>query len=434
MTQDILQRFLSARHFDVGGDDDRLARLREAAGDLALEIKSSPQRVASLTMVAIDAKTPAGDPVLVEVGKILEKRWHSYAGAFSDATLPVVMRAIALDALDRSSGSDAVAMAISATARNMLPYLGSLADRELWNELVENADRRLEGRARREWAQPSAASAGDTAFVLPKPPEIAKAGIKPEWAVERMAAAAGPMDAKNATLTDANPHWPNQGQPWSLEFAPKAGKALAMAGDSIGKQIADSVNSALADQSVASALVEHVTAVVGSLAQTAGGLERRTSMLWWKEALYSPAADIGYRDMEVGEAACWAAVDAVDITGPYAPRMAEAFVMETVRSFASDAASRPLPLLALAGALCEDQSPRAQALRSRLSEVQGSGGRTPLASLVAAGQTLDDQTIEVRLGLPPDMEIAPTRFSLWIFRDMQAARATASRTRKKGGK
>jgi len=388
LAQDILQRFLSAKLFDVGGDDSRLAKLREAASDLSEQIKTTQQRLIGLTMVAIDAKTPANNPILLDIAKLLEKRWHSYAGAFSDSSLPVVMRAIVLEALGQSIGADAVALSVATTARNLLPHLGSPSDRELWIELIEEADRRLETRARREWALPSAASAAQPAPELPPPPRAQGTVLKRDGLVEKITAASGPSDVNGAALAGGNPYAPNQGQPWSNEFAPRASKAIADAIDTMAHGITERVNAALAEQSVASALVEHSGRVAESLAQTTTGLERRTSMLWWKEALYSPAVDASYRDMGLVEAAAWAAVDVVDMTGPYAPRMAEAFLVETLRMLDPTEAMRPLALASLIDNLAQDGSPRGDSLRVRLSEVPSSAGRTPLASLVAAAQPI----------------------------------------------
>lgn len=55
--------------------------------------------------------------------------WQSYAGTFVDTTLPVVMRAIVLEALGQSIGADAVALSTRAIARNLLPPSVSRPDR-----------------------------------------------------------------------------------------------------------------------------------------------------------------------------------------------------------------------------------------------------------------------------------------------------------------
>lgn len=431
MGQDILQRFLSAKLFDVGGDDARLNRLREAAEDLAEVIKSAPNRCPGFAMVAMDAKVPSDEPILGEVAGILEKRWNSYAGAFANETLPVVVRAIILDALSRTLNSEAVALALTLTARTFLPYVGSQADQSLWADIVEDADRRLEQRAGRDWTMPSVAAAEAVALNVPAVAELSAPALKREYIAERVVAAAGPQDASGNAIANSNPHWPNSGQSWSNEFVPRATKAIGDSVDSIAKALVDKINAQGSGKALVEAVGTYVSQVGATLTQTTLGLERRTSLLWWKEALYSPVLKRSYRGLAPAIAAGWMAADAIEITGPFAPRMVEAFLSETLRGLDAETGTK-VDAKQLFESVGSNGSSESADLRDRLALVPMEAGRTSLSSLLGRGVAIDNDLFKRRLGLPSAIKLSPIELCVWLYRDLQIARATEIRKRRGG--
>jgi hypothetical protein len=427
VAKDILQKFLTARLFDLGGDDGKLEKLREAAEELAQILQGASARAAAFTIVSIDAKTPPDEPILKEVASLVEQKWNSYIGAFAETALPVVMRAVILEAISRSVGNDDVALAVSLTARNFLPYLGTSSDKELWQEIFDEAHIRVERRARREWALPSATSTEELALDLPKPVEIVAQTLKVDFITPMFVAASGPNDAENKAVANGNPHWPNSGSSWSWEFAPRAAKAIAAGVDAVSKANVQKLNEHLQSDDRIEKFADLLKSTLSSYLQKAKGLERRTSLIWWKEALYSPDADESYRHMAVGKAMVWLAVDAASITGSYAPRMAEAVVAEAIRAFMGEKADQAIPLLDL----CNDATPGSTVadnkLRSHLQLVHAESGRTQLTRLLATDDPA--QFISSRLGLPMELAISPIEFARWIFRDIQIARGTNLSTR-----
>ena len=67
MNDDVLLRFLNKGLIDVGGDDDKLHRLRQTAADLTGMLEKSPAKAASFALVAFDPDVPASDPTIAEV-------------------------------------------------------------------------------------------------------------------------------------------------------------------------------------------------------------------------------------------------------------------------------------------------------------------------------------------------------------------------------
>lgn len=430
MAQDILQRFLTARLFDVRGEDENVAKLRETGEELAAALKESSQRIAAFAVVAIDAQVPPSEPIVGEVIGMLEKRWNSFAGVFADNQLTVVARAIILDALARLVRSDHAALAIALTARSLLPHIGSTADRELWADLLAEAEIRLEARARREWTLPLSGAGSEQHLVIAPLPPIAGPTVKRSWLQSRVEAASGPQNRQGEAVEDSNEQWPNSGAPWSYDFAPRMAKAIADAVDGVSKKLAENINQQDLAGHVVTAVSAHIAQAVDGLAPVAKVLERRTALLWWKESLYSAGANASYRDLEPVHAAAWAAVDAVDLTGPFAPRMAEAFLLETLRSAGEERASVPNPLGDVAALIAREGDGCAE-LRKRLSVVGVEPGMTPLAGLLSLGSSVGAAELASRAGLPTDFELTASELALWLFRDLQAAIANAAGTKSK---
>ena len=431
MATDVLQKFLTRRLFDVGSDDAKVAPLRAAAEDIAALIKVAPQRTAAMTLVAIDSAIGPDEPLVVEVMGVLEKRWQSYAGAFTDERLPTVARAILLQALAKAMGSEPIAAAVSLTARSSLPLLGDVADRELWTEIISDADRRLARRAEREWAMPSSAHVAGSAPDLPEAAPLAAPQMNRDWLVARLEAASGPHNAAGeAQKTPVNPHFPNAGQPWTTEFAAIAATAISNAVNSVTKEMAERIVARDAGQSVGAVMAGFVDAAAGNFTATAIGLERRTGLLWWKQALFSPAAGVSYRGLDPAAAAATAALDASRQTGAFAPRMAEALVGETLRSIATEAMTKPRRLTELVAAAAASGGSVRAALEEGFGAIHREPGRAPL------GATLLDADAEAaaeRLGLRADTELTPIEFGVWLFRDLQASAATPPPVKRRKG-
>lgn len=434
MAADVLQRFLTRRLFDVGGDDARVALLRAAAGDVTTLIRGAPQRTASMTMVAIDGRVRADEPLVAEVMKILEKRWQSYAGAFTDKMLPTVARAILLHALSAAMGSEPIAAAVSLTAQTMLPQLGDPADQELWSDIISDADRRLSLRAEREWALPSAAKAATGELTWQTPSALSPPTLSRPYLTERFAAAAGPNNADGEEYKSPfNPNLPNSPEAWSHAFGPIAAGGVAAAVEAAFKAFAQKLDERDAAETLRGAITTYVNSAAETLTRTAVGLERRTALLWWKEALYSPSAHLGYRDLDPAAAAALAAIDASAQTGPFAPRMAEAMVRETLRSIDPGFVTKRQSLIDYAQAIAAAQGSLRTALESGFAAVNLEAGRTPLAALLAGSDALTATDIEARLGLPGDLAVTPIEFGIWLFRDLQAAAATPPPVKRKRG-
>ncbi|WP_288412045.1 GTPase-associated system all-helical protein GASH [uncultured Sphingomonas sp.] len=105
MGDGVLQGFLNRGLIDVGGDDAKLDKLLQAAGDLAAALKKNPSKALAFSLIAFDPSAPEADPVVQEALAALQNRWTTYRNTFS-ATPVAVIRAMLLDALVAGAAED----------------------------------------------------------------------------------------------------------------------------------------------------------------------------------------------------------------------------------------------------------------------------------------------------------------------------------------
>lgn len=155
MSDDVLLRFVTRNLIDVGGDDTKLERLRQAAGDLAGVLKETPAKALAFSLAAFDPEVPEADPAVAEAADALRGRWETYVNTF--ASTPVaVCRAMLLAALIQAArDNEAIAIGFAACARNVLPFMEVGGEQEIWANVVAEVDRKVEERAEAEWATPA---------------------------------------------------------------------------------------------------------------------------------------------------------------------------------------------------------------------------------------------------------------------------------------
>ena len=437
MNDDVLLKFLSKRLINVGGDDDKLEHLRQTASDLAGILEETPAKACPFALVAFDPNVPATDPTVIEVEEALRKRWQTYVNTFSDTPV-TVFRAMLLDALTSACGrNDTVAAAFVASARNVLPFMEVGDEQELWADIVVEIEERVEGLAEREWATPASISVPEIKF---KPSSEAKvriaskrinaAGLK-----ARFEASVGPhANDPDGTQrnTDGNPYWPqNNPHEWVYEFGARTAEIV---GETINKAIGglsvEGLDLPQYSEQIAGVMSEHITTTLQAVSSATAGLQRRTDLLWWKEALFSPSARTSYRELSPADAAVLMAFDVHQQIPTFSPASVAAFLRETVVS---------LPTLDVGDTssirhLIEktrDTDVLSQ-LRTEAAKLVGApAGRCSVLGVIGhpdAMLQLDDTGFRDRIGVKADTALTLPDWSVWVFRELQAARAVAEAT------
>ena len=434
MSDDVLLRFLGKGLIDVGGDDAKLGHLRQTAGDLSGILKKTPAKASPFALVAFDPEVPAADPTIAVVEDALRKRWETYVNTFADTPV-TVFRAMLLDALIRAAGDDdTVAAAFVASARNVLPFMEVGGEQEIWAEIVGEIEGKVEARAESEWATPASITVPEISFSSPSAVEIrvSREKVNKTNLSQKLRAAAGPeyVDPRNNQVgTNGNPHW-SHGNPhhWVYEFGTRAAEVV---GETINRAIGslsiEGGDLPKITEDMTKAMSGHLTATLQAVSGATTGLQRRTNLLWWKEALFSPSARKSYRDMSCLDAAALMAFDMHRQIPTFSPASVAAFLKEAVIALPTVDPEKEGPIRELVekarnGDVLADLRTEAGKL------VPAPAGRGSILTLIGhpdAMPQIDDHGFRDLVGIKPDVALTLPDWSVWIFRELQAARAVA---------
>lgn len=441
MSSQIILRFLNAGLIDVGGDDAKLEKLRDTASDLAATLKKKPSKTIPFALIAFDPEAPAEDPVIKEAIDALQKRWATYVNTFS-GTPVLVLRAVLLDALvQAASENEKVGVAFVTSARNALPLMESRNEEAIWAEVVQDIEQRVDFQAEAQWATPETINVPAMTFQPPAEIEVSTQQVSiidEAKLAKKFEAAAGPHSQRGAT--GGNPHWPqNNPQQWVGEFGDRMAAAVAEAIRAVAKgSEIEPINLAGPLEGLTQAVSTYVNETLKAVSGATAGLERRTNLIWWKETLYSPSARVSYRAMPAYTAAALMALDLHRQVPTLSPASVAAFLHEAVLSLSSIdiAESRPIRDLLTEASTSEHLVPLRQ---SAVELVPEPIGRGPILGLIGYGADrppLDERAFRRLVGVPPSTALTVPQWATWVFRELQAARATqeGNEAKKRGRK
>jgi len=430
----VLLRFLANGLIDVGGDDAKLEKLRVAANDLAASLKKSPSKATAYALVAFDPHAPADDPVVIEALEFLKKRWITYVNTFASTPVAVV-RAMLLDALSRAAEEDdRIGVAFVASARNALPHMEAGNEQAIWEEVVTQIENRVDARAEAEWATPSSISISAMVVDIPdlSASTVRSVRLDRDELVNGFRAAAGSQfqdpSTNAAVATGGNRYMPHSNPlPWVADFGEHLAEAVAQSIETVS----DGTTIEQADLSgplrtLASNVSSHVESAVNAMAAATAGLQRRTNLLWWKEARFSPTARVNYRDLPPQSAATLMAFDLHKQVPLFCPASVPAFLAEAVLGLPT---IDPIRTYAVRELVANAQAEVALVgMRSGWAElVPPREGRGPIMAIAADPEShASGSESEFRrlTGMSLDTKLTLPEWASWVFRELEAARAT----------
>lgn len=440
MAEQVLLRFLNAGLLNVNGDDEKLQKLQETASDLAAALKKEPSKAPAFALIALDPNSPDDDPVVKEAAEALKKRWATYVNTFA-GTPVAVLRAVLLEALTLASASDDhIGLALVASARNILPFVEASNERAIWFGVVADIEHCLDVRSESEWAAPDSIEIQGMVFTPAQPIKVSTAhdGVDEDALHEQLAAAAGPTNAAGEP-TNGNRYLPNNPQPWVNDFSRLAAKAIAEAIETVAQaaQIKP-IDLSPPLKSLAQTVSNHVDNTLKAVSAATTGLQRRTNLLWWKEALFSPSGRFSYRAMPAYEAAALMAFDLHQLVPVFSPASVTAFLHETVLKLPSYDPEQNRPIRELVEEAITSQE-LLSLRRTAIQLVPKSTGRRPILGLLAqgvAGRTSSSTEFETLVGVSASSPLTAPEWATWLFRELQAARATQEKqgAKKRGRK
>ncbi|UJW77682.1 GTPase-associated system all-helical protein GASH [Rhizobium sp. SL42] len=432
MAESILIRFLNSGLINVGGDDSKLEKLSLAAKDLSESLKKVPSKALRYSLIAFDPEAPEDDPVVEEALSALQNRWAAYRNTFSSTPI-VVVRAMLLEALLIASADDErVGICFVNSARNVLPMMRADNEQTIWSGAVQQVETQVDARAEAEWATPATIAVPALRFDIPElgAAQLTPSTVSKQWLQKELLAAVAPQyhDPEQGNVaTGGNPHWPqNHPQQWAGEFGRRSAVTIATAIDSaVSKIQIDHPNLAEPFQTLSSSVSRYVDGTLNAVAAATAGLQRRTQLLWWREALFSPSARTSYRNLPLTVAAAQMAFDLFNDVPLFSPASVSAFLEEAVRRLpeANDSKLRLVSDLVTEAQDAETLAP----LRAIASSLTGEPeGRGPLLALIGhpthAGAR-NKEVFQLLTGVPIDSMLGPVEWSAWLFRELQAARA-----------
>lgn len=433
MSETVLLRFLGSGLVDVGGDDAKLGKLQATSAAVAVALKEHPSKVPNYSLVAFDSNAPIGDPVIVEVLTTLKELWPTYVNTF--ASTPVtVLRAIILDALLAAAREDErVAIAFSASARNILPFMETGNELSIWVDVVSEIETAVDNRAEKEWTTPEHITLGQFELKPPGAIKIVSGSGKVDREALRTKLTAGAGGNSNG-----NPHWPqNQPAAWAQSMGSTFAEAIGQAIDEVASQSkAGSVDLSAPMQQLASGVSAYVSEALLAFSEATAGLQRRTNLIWWKQALFSPSKRMNYRALPLTIASALMALDLYQQIPMFSPASVSAFLEEAVLSLSAPLTTKERSLKDILMEACE--SPALDVVRSEAARLFASPvGRSPVLAIIGHPETCSsfkDSDLRRIIGLSLDIQVSDARWASWLFRDLQAGRSTKDQAKKRGSK
>lgn len=400
----------------------KLGFLRKAADSTAKELAKRPHEIARYTLVALDPEISADEDVLIRVEEAVLADWNTMRGRFPDRPRQL-LRAVLLGALGKltNAGDTRFSAMVSLTGASVLQYIPPSVERDLLEGFLMASGSRAEEHAAHEWS-PEVAGADSVTAVRIEAGDFRVGKVDRAVLKRAIQSAVGPHDPQSEALPNPNPEWPNSGETWAHEFAPRASAAVADA-------ITQALRSADQTKALQTLLREHAKAVraaiksgLAQVVDIARVEQRKIVLLWWRETLYSPLARLSYRGLDPGIVSTLMAADLVNLVPPSAPRAVEHLLRETVRAVVLDDPGGDMPGISipdLCGAL-GDEPLASAALRGAESD---GDSRVPLATFLSDQLTRSEnpspKAVARRVGIPEGKEIPLDDLAVWLYRDLQ---------------
>lgn len=416
MNERILDAYFDQGLLQLHGNDAWFDKITAAADSLSTVLKAEPEKIVSFVYSALDPRDLEDDPPRAETLDILKTIWRTFSSV-SMGPLDMVLRGVILDSVVQNCRTDKqTKVAVALLLASALPHLKLTSEAKVWQELLKNLTDEIQVEAEEKWSVPGRLplpemNSGSTPTLTAK---IAAVKVSTEDLEIEMAAAAGPT-RQDGQATNGNPHWSNSAQHWSHEFAPRASKAIASAISVAAGPRNVTIKSDAIVEFVEQAVQDYVDDVAGQLVSAAHGVDLRSRLLWWKEAMVSPSAAVDYADLDPSVAAALMALDYQAMLPALAPVSVTAFLRQAVRQVAKEGDKISLG----EHMKCLAQAPELSAYREKRKD---SGLElVPLISLLKS-DVLEDLS-RSRTVFPSDSSFSTVDFAATIFLESQALKA-----------
>jgi hypothetical protein len=426
---------------NLGGDDERFAKMERAAKAIAGELRVTPSRLIGAILAGLDPDVPADDPAIAHAQQALVNEWKSMNSVHTSPPIKL-FRAILLEACAQAAeGKNAAILWLTAT--DTLPLVRMGKEEPVVRRMLETLATRTEELAlavpsipaKKQQAMPKVEAT--PAAQAPTPQKVNRQEL-----LLRVAATVGPQyRTPKPALPNPNPNWVNNNaNVWGWDFADRMHVVLADELDGLAAEI--SKHQGQLSQQVKASQTELVGTLGNALTSqqhwVQDALEAsearqkavrlRLDALWWSEALYSQSLRCSYRELPPALAVVVMAIDLLDQVTMPTPASISYLLSETASRLSGADFSRGQVLPELLGALrkSRERLPRNWMDPLRPSPAEGRLSLRDLVILTLGDRELDLDKSVKRAGLSGEISMSLPELARALFRQEQALRLAGS--------
>lgn len=421
MTDSILQSFLDKR-FIKTDESENIANLNKAVVELQKRLSKNKEKIITYTLVALDPTISDDDPIVQEVEALIIKKWQTFRNSVAKTkdTPIAYIQAVILETLNKLSKDENLAAIIWHTGCNIISHYKLAGQEEVLTHFLLEIGKKVEEAGRRNWSILENAKFDTIDPIEISLPNVSSGKVAEEALQTHLMAAAAQQGAGGE-----NPQWPSHNAaPWPTFFSTRAAQGLS-----------EEINAALSTQnksltSISNAIQEalgsyfaklkpYLEQVSSSLLQSSQSLNKRSNLIWWKQALYSHRLDSGYRTLGPLALAVTMAVDLADNVSPIHPKSVDFFLKETLRDVLGDETDKEVAVTGLLEQLQQLSDAEKQLLENLCNENES---RKSLGACMAdmMKEKMNADEFFKRTGLEKRAKISFAELTVWLFHDLQA--------------
>jgi len=292
MKNKLLQPLLKAGLLDIGDSDERLANIEQAIDDLSAILKGELKLLPTYTLVALDPEIPKDDPIIVRVEDVIAERWKALRAKFSEPPVQII-RSVILNTLYNLGAEEVgIARIIYLSASNFYPYARLGHEKDIIEGMIMEFGDAAEKDALDDWALSDTSSTVKVGTLKVSGLNFKVNNLTHDMLVSPLTTAAG------RPPQGYNPY--NHPNEWAAHFANNAAPGIANFVNEAMSQVGKGFSATELETSINKFFSEFKTSLDASLKASHKSLlavERRSSLLWWKETLYSSSLKNSYRSI-----------------------------------------------------------------------------------------------------------------------------------------
>ncbi|WP_066223694.1 GTPase-associated system all-helical protein GASH [Formosa haliotis] len=407
----MLQDYLNSMLLSITDEGD-FKKLEKSAIEISKKIIKDRSKIVSYTLAAIDPEVSVESSVIEEARSIIVKNWKTFTANAKDTPLTFI-RAVILEALSSISADINHSLLIWFSARNIVQYHKLIGkEREILLEFMVKLGNDINQNANKEWALSNNDTLPKTSLELK---EVSRYALNDDTLKKYLEDASGPTNSTGVkNFESPNSVWPNSGQSWSHQFAPRAAKGIKTAIDLSLKAIVAVVNEN--KNTVQSSLNKALESLQTEISNRTSSLQLRSELLWWKEAGYSSSMDKSYDELDNNILGIVLANDYSFFIPLIYPKSVDYFLKETYKGLKGNATEE----LTLEEFFKTIQK-HTEELKSILPEEEALVDKSTLLNFVTSliWNKNELAQFEELLGIPLDIKLSSKELTTWLFHDFQ---------------